>query len=99
MSLNRNEKAAGLHTREMTFFDGEIGYELVSLRDEPFVDLCAIQPRDRAAAFDEQGGDAAITQYLHQLRHVHAARHPVALVAIGGRRHALAGNICDHHRQ
>src|SRR3989338_5444409 len=46
---DRNKKAAGLHAREMTFFDSEVGHKLICLSDEPFVNFCAVEPRNRAA--------------------------------------------------
>lgn len=42
LSGDRDEKTAGLHSRQMTFLDREVGYKLISLRDESFVNLCTV---------------------------------------------------------
>ena len=46
---NRHEQTAGLYTRKVALYDCEIGHELVSRSDEPLMNFCAVEPRNRAA--------------------------------------------------
>ena len=51
LTSDGDEQAVGFHTRQMTFFDRDVSYELVRLSDESFVNLGTVQPRNRAGSF------------------------------------------------